>query len=87
MLEEKENLVNYSKNRGDEMLIYCSGCNEVISCTQRGCLCEDCIEAEIAEETGQLCSSKMDKEFPQVILCSKCEAQLLLDFVCFGIGG
>lgn len=68
------------------MIIYCTGCNEVISCSQRDCLCEDCIENEICEETGQLCSSKMDKDFPSVILCPKCEVELLLSFISFGIG-
>lgn len=67
------------------MIIYCAECNEVISCTQRNCLCEDCIETEIEKETEQICSSKMDKSFPQIILCPKCEVELLLSFISFGM--
>lgn len=69
------------------MITYCMNCNEVLTCSKRECLCEDCIEHDFEEETGQLCESKMEKEYPKVILCPKCETELLLDIICFGTGG
>lgn len=61
------------------MIIYCPGCNQTICCTNRPyIICEECVEAEFEKETGQLCESKMDKEYPEIMICPVCTAVMIL---------
>ena len=57
------------------MIIACRFCLEMISCTNRSIptICEDCIEREFENETGQPCQAKMDNEFPELIICPVCQ--------------
>ncbi len=61
------------------MLIACDNCGEVLSCTNRLTLCEDCIEQEYEEETGQMCQAKEANDWPELIICPVCRALLILN--------
>jgi len=61
------------------MIIYCQYCNESLSCSEKSVLCEDCIEQSFEDDTGQLCSSKSKKDFPEIIICPSCLALAILE--------
>ena len=61
------------------MITFCPGCNQSLGCTNRPyTICEECIEKDFEETTGQLCQAKMETGYPEIIICPVCTAVMIL---------
>lgn len=67
------------------MIVHCKFCNYTLTCHKRNVLCEDCIESEFEQETGQLCSGKEHESLPDLIVCPTCQFLMILTRVSEGL--